>query len=825
MKKLFLLIPAMLLTMMAYATKPTITIDGNKSDWSDIPMLSEPGTWPMLKVIPAADAELGTNALVYMVENTEDFDPTWAKYPKAYVDKDYSTETRAFSTEECWQYLAMGVDYMATTGVNSGGWISFPKGISDNNKVIEIGFPATYITDLESKFGFAMYYNSGAWYCPKYQGDGVITRNGYLYKARSFTSIPNTLSAANAYTHQSIGECSTYVDYGIRGSAWAGDTALWAAFPIELTDQGVYDFTANVTTNSTSWKFEFWLVNVETNAVVAHIDAPASNISDSKTSYNFGIMDLSSVPTGKYMLKVKNRTCHSQVMLNSVVVSYVGGEVQDISTSVNTTLPINATWFSGCTRDNDKTYVQFPDGGNSSAWVKWNIATSETKMYDVTVNINTDKAHQFGVAIYEDENEDPVASVAESGYVSTTGVLALNLGRVNLAGSKNYVVKVTNITSGSTAKLIGVTFAPVLTTVTALPGTINFNNAVLSTKAHVTNGMLYFNEIGDTDPRGQWAQWEATTDHNGLFLFTMGVTSENEQTYKITILNSGYEEVDFFEKSLGSGDKTIKHYFSLPTGSYFVKVENTRSYSKGHLTSLVVTEPDNVVTLDEEATDNTSWSSYVVAPEAEGPLYDVQIKRTIVGGMYNTLCLPFEVTSAQAREIFGSDVQLRTLASATIEEGDFVLNLNFTNTSSMYPGTPHLIMTSRDIVNPVFTGVKFTRATPAATTKANADFIGTFIKGTITASENNLFMGANNTLYFPTEDTEILGMRGYFVIHDAPVGVIQRAQIVEADAPAITTEINRVDTKANASVKTIENGQLVIIRDGKKYNVMGIRMK
>ena len=252
MKKFFLLISALTLSMATYATTPTITIDGDKSDWSEVPMLSEPGTWPMLKVLPAADATLGTNALVYMVENTEDFDPEWKKYPTAFVDKDYSSETHPV---ECWQYTAMGVDYKATTGANvSEKWVSFPKGISDDNKVIEIGLPATYITDLESKFGFAMYYNSGAWYCPLYGGDGVISRNGYLYKARSFTTIPNTLSVANAYAHQSLGDCSSYIDYGIRGSAWATDTALWAAFPIELTTQGVYDVTANVTSTN-GWKF------------------------------------------------------------------------------------------------------------------------------------------------------------------------------------------------------------------------------------------------------------------------------------------------------------------------------------------------------------------------------------------------------------------------------------------------------------------------------------------------------------------------------------------------------------------------------------------
>ena len=153
------------------------------------------------------------------------------------------------------------------------------------------------------------------------------------------------------------------------------------------------------------------------------------------------------------------------------------------------------------------------------------------------------------------------------------------------------------------------------------------------------------------------------------------------------------------------------------------------------------------------------------------------------------------------------------------------MNLNFHQASDIYQGTPVLIKTSQDIVNPIFVGVQLATATPDGTYKTNANFIGNFAKGTIPASENNLFMGANNTLYFPTEDTEILGMRGYFVIHDAPAGVIQRARIVEADAPAVTTEINCVDAKVNASVKTIENGQLVIIRDGKKYNVMGVRMK
>jgi hypothetical protein len=751
-----------------------------------------------------------------------DFDNTWTKYPKAYIDKDYSKATDPIGY---WAWTAMGADYQFTTAFQiDDKYYSVPKGISANNKVIELAIQNTYVPDLESKFGFAMYYNSGAWYCPNYEGNGVISRNGYLYKARSFTTIPNTLSVANAYAHQSLGDCSSYIDYGIRGSAWASDTALWAAFPIELTTQGVYDVTANVTSTN-GWKFEFWLVNVETNAIVAHIDAPASNVSESKTSYNFGIMDLSRVPTGKYMLKVKNRTCYSAVKLNSVTVSYVGGAVQNISTAANTTLNVADAWFSGCTRDNDKTYIQYPSSSTSDAWIKWNIATSETKYYDLTVNVNTEYNHGFTAAIYEDEEAEPVASVTEGSFVETKGVLALELGRVNLVGGKNYVVKVTNAPSGSQAKVTSVVFAPVVATATTLPGTLAFSNAVLSEKANITDGMLYFNEPdADKDPRGQWAQWEVTTDHDGLFLFTMGVTSTNEQSYKITIKNDSDNELDYYEANPGSGDKTLTHYFALNTGTYFVKVENRTSFSKGHLTSLVVTEPAGVVTLDEAATSTDSWADKVVDKSAEGPLYDVQIIRTIKAGMYNTICLPFAVDHDQCKDIFGSDVQIRTLDEATVETGDFVLNLNFKNASDIYPGTPVLIKTSRDIVNPVFTGVKFTTATPASTTKTNANFVGTFIKDEIPASEDNLFLGANNTLYFPTVKMPILGMRAYFVIHDVPAGAIKRARIVENHNTA--TDIEIVGSQKNAnSQKLIENGQLIIIRDGIRYNALGIKLQ
>ena len=103
--------------------------------------------------------------------------------------------------------------------------------------------------------------------------------------------------------------------------------------------------------------------------------------------------------------------------------------------------------------------------------------------------------------------------------------------------------------------------------------------------------------------------------------------------------------------------------------------------------------------------------------------------------------------------------------------------------------------------------------------------MGNFIAGTITASEDHLFLGANNTLYFPTEEIDILGMRAYFVVHDVPAYMIKRARIVENEQ--VITEIELVksqEPEAN-NQKLLIDGQLIIVRDGVRYNVMGTKIQ
>ena len=641
--------------------------------------------------------------------------------------------------------------------------------------------------------------------------DGSDLGDPRWYSAETLPNVnfatPHTLDGLHA---QLSGSFALNGDDNIQSQdkAYAG-IAKWK---IHATRKCMVEVTLNIAAANTSGhRYEVALYDANNALVGTALAEPADSWSAGDK-----VLGIYEIPAaGDYTIKLTNDCNNSSTIIEGVTFAYTGGAVQNIAIDANTTLNVADAWFSGCTRTSD--YIQYPSSGTSSAWIKWNIATSETKYYDLTVNINTTYNHGFTVAVYEDEEAEPVASVTEGSYVETQGAVAIEIGRINLAGGKNYVVKVTNAPSGSQAKVLNVVFAPVVATATELPATLAFNDAVLSEKAFVQDGMLYFNTIGDTNPQGQWAQWEVTTDHNGKFLFTLNATSENGQKYKITILDSGNNELDSYEENFESGDVTMKHFFELAAGTYYVKVENTRSYSKGHLTSLVVTEPA-VITLDEAATD---ISAIIEANYNQGAKH-YQLKRTLQSGMYNTFCSPLYLPSNVCKAVFGEDVEIYTLKEAIVNGA--VLNVELKSSSDIWQGTPVFIKPSHNIVNPIFIDVEMKAEAPASTTKTNANFVGTFVKTTLTGGENILYLGPDNTLYYPEIDTPIKGMRGWFAIHDAPVAapMIKHMRIVEN--ANVATEINLVGAE-NKTIKTIENGQLIITIDGVRYNVMGVKIQ
>jgi len=224
--------------------------------------------------------------------------------------------------------------------------------------------------------------------------------------------------------------------------------------------------------------------------------------------------------------------------------------------------------------------------------------------------------------------------------------------------------------------------------------------------------------------------------------------------------------------SAGSDAETGEYTGTL-SGIEFNTSDNVRTlFDAVEFKVSVIAPVDKTVRLDE-----TSSS----VPSASDGAVDIHVKRSIAGGQWNTLCLPFDMTEAQLKECFGSDVALAEFSSYDVEydSDDNVSSIvvNFVDTDlteGLYGNYPYLVKTSGDIS-------EFTLTSTVSPDEENAtaeydngkkgkqrEVYGTF-QGTLHAGglvpANGLFISGDK-FWYSTGSTSIKGFRGYFVFTD-----------------------------------------------------------
>lgn len=515
---------------------------------------------------------------------------------------------------------------------------------------------------------------------------------------------------------------------------------------------------------------------------------------------------------GLYTVKLLNPRGWAKCGVESVSLTYQGGDVQSMPATTN----INDAWFSpNGTRADGK--ISFPYGHMNEGWVMWNVAFANAANYKVTVNIENANGHNYTVGLYENESAlTPIVYVSEGEQKSTLSTL--DLGSMEVAAG-NYVMKVTNETQYSDAKLISVKLEYLGGGTVNIPNVaIPFADAILSSHAFTDANGLHFadnDHLGHIDE--EYAKWNIHAA-GGIYRFVAHCSSTNWSHLKMRVLSGNTELYSFTtEYAYNQDDKEIKSpEWFLAAGDYVLELSNPAKHSNGYLKSLAATAAENIFIVDENETD-----ADVIAGKAETS-WKALLQRTFKGGVYNSFCIPVEPGLGELETAFGAGYELLELESATLDGG--VLNLNFTTASSVSAGKPYLIKPVADVANPIFNAHNIHNYTGNNIQSVGVvDFIGNFVKKTIDASENNLYLGTDDKLYFSPNDVTIKGLRAYFKVNvPNPSLVVKRARIVTPNN--MPTEIDLVGAE-NQTLKTIENGQLIIFRDGKKYNAMGIKLQ
>ncbi len=200
------------------------------------------------------------------------------------------------------------------------------------------------------------------------------------------------------------------------------------------------------------------------------------------------------------------------------------------------------------------------------------------------------------------------------------------------------------------------------------------------------------------------------------------------------------------------------------------------------------------VTLDESQ-DNAE----TISDNADKTV-NVNLTRTLKADVWNTFCVPFDVTVA------GSPLEGATIKQiASVTEKDDGAVINFENApATLEAGKAYLVRTATAIVTPTFNGVTVKNVDPTnCSGNEKYQLIGIYSPLNIDASLYGKVFGINNQdkLAKVKENTSIKGMRAYFLLANS-------ATAAKLNFGGELTGIDAVD-----------NGEAVMT--GKVYNLNG----
>ena len=255
----------------------------------------------------------------------------------------------------------------------------------------------------------------------------------------------------------------------------------------------------------------------------------------------------------------------------------------------------------------------------------------------------------------------------------------------------------------------------------------------------------------------------------------------------------------------------IDTYHSYNTyAEYITQLKNFVTQHNAFLTTAFARRNQKVRYLDESAS---------LPFVAESSIH-VVLRRTAQAGMWNTVCLPFALTTSEVERVFGEGTQVAHFSSVS----DNVLNFN--TVASMEAGVPYLVKPTLDVDEPF----SFSYATLATSEPKSEEidgycFVGVFEPTEIDGDGQNYLIGENDALLKPDQETELKGFRAYIRV---PEGAVAKDFAIDGEALAIN--LTSADEKGGNAIYDLTGRKMrqtlstdaalprgIYIKNGKKY--------
>ena len=313
------------------------------------------------------------------------------------------------------------------------------------------------------------------------------------------------------------------------------------------------------------------------------------------------------------------------------------------------------------------------------------------------------------------------------------------------------------------------------------------NGAIISNESPVTivntkNGTTTSSKFSDTDFRNYKNAILTINAKEGYFI------------NKITITGSRINQLNLNSKNGTWND-------GVWTGS----AESVSFINSGGKPNTVCFETITIeytapapLTLEEDADDTNTKIE-----KNNGKTQDVILTRSLKAGVWNTICLPFNVTAEQVESVLKATGNVKEFD----KEDKATATIFFKPATEMKAGVPYLIKPTEDALMLEFKGVTINNVDEFNRIKGNSYCIcGVFGKTKLRTTGADLFLNAAGKFVAPAPGKETMkGFRAYF---NVPSNTSAAALNINIDGE--TTDINSIETNATVNGKVYNlNGQYV----------------
>ena len=316
---------------------------------------------------------------------------------------------------------------------------------------------------------------------------------------------------------------------------------------------------------------------------------------------------------------------------------------------------------------------------------------------------------------------------------------------------------------------------------------------------------------------GQWYALKNVEETAGKVLAALPVNYVGGKLYNVEDADKATIEWQRAAVTDGIIFKNGENYIYGTAGSTDLKLSTTEcawtldgtTYKLGDRTFIYRAQANGFKNYNATTTPGTD--DYSNLPVVTAPVYATgdAYSRSTTAGKFGTICLPFGSTNFTGAEFF---------ECVGKEEGKVYLG----SVTTLVAGTPYIFLASATEV------AVYGDGTTAATPGSKNGLIGTFEEIEVPDGMYILYQGAFCTNK-PDEVNKIRANRAYLnmdaVTGGAPVQMPGRRYIgMGVQGENGTTGLDNIVAPEGQLIKTIENGQLIIIRNGEKYNVQGQKL-